>query len=333
MHLIKTTSALQTAKESCTNVILLIVSAVALCVSPAIALADSCIGETNWRVASGDWFTGSNGTNGVPNSSTSAQVNNGGTATIGTTGAVSCDLTLGALGTQSGRVVVDHGSYAIQFDAAVGESGTGVLSIKNGGTATAVSAAIATVQTNPSSNGTVSVDGGSFTVTGAISVGGNAGSAGGTGLLTVTNSGTVSAGSVHAWQSGTVTGNGTVTTTTTDGTKIDGTLEPSSGQLIISGGDLIFNGTTALMLCNIVPASADNVSVSAGRALLTGKLKVRMTGTFTPGTTYTLLHADNGLFGTTFSSVSLSYPTNQCFNPVVTYDANNVYLYLQSTCL
>ena len=57
-----------------------------------------------------------------------------------------------------------------------------------------------------------------------------------------------------------------------------------------------------------------------------------MTGTFTPGTTYTLLHADGGLTNT-FSSVSIRYPTNQCFTPVVTYDANNVYLYLQANCL
>jgi len=102
---------------------------------------------------------------------------------------VSCDLTLGADATQSGRVVVDHGSYTIQFDAAVGQSGTGALTIKNGGAVTAIQAAIATVQTNPSSNGTVSVDGGTFTLSGGIYVGGDVGSAGGTGLLTVTNSG------------------------------------------------------------------------------------------------------------------------------------------------
>ena len=327
----KKKSGSQTTQRFSKNVILLIPSAVAFCASPAIALADSCIGQTNWNVASGSWFTANNWTNGVPNSATSAQINNGGTATIGTTGAVSCDLTLGALGTDSGRVVVDHGSYAIQFDAAVGESGTGVLNIKNGGTVSAASAAIATVQTNPSSNGTVSVDGGSFTVAAAISVGGNAASAGGTGLLSVMNSGTVTAASVHAWQSGTVTGNGTVTTTGGT-TTIEGTLEPSSGQLAISGGDLTFNGTAALMLCNVVPASADNVYVASGVASLTGKLKVRMTGIFTPGTTYTLLHCyapRNGIF----SSTSITYPTNQCFTPVITYDANNVYLNLQETCL
>ena len=323
--------ASRTAQQLCKIIILLIVTGITLWASPAIVLADSCTQQTNWNVASGSWFTATNWTNGVPNSSKSAQVNNG-TATIGTTGAVSCDLTLGALGTDSGRVVVDHGSYTIQFDAAVGESGTGVLTIKNGGTASATSAAIATVQTNPSSNGTVSVDGGSFTLTSAIWVGGNANTAGGTGLLSVTNSGTVTAASIHAWQSGTVTGNGTVTTTSGT-TTIEGTLEPSSGRLTISGADLTFNGTAALMLCNVVPATADNVYVSSGAASLTGKLKVRMTGTFTPGTTYTLLHADNGLNGTTFLFVSISYPTNQCFNPVVTYDANNVYLNLQSTCL
>jgi len=126
-----------------------------------------------------------------------------------------------------------------------------------------------------------------------------------------------------------VTGNGTVSTTSGP-TTIEGTLEPSSGTLTIDGNltFLTSGSITPLMLSNVVPASADNVDVS-GAATLTGKLKVRMTGTFTPGTTYTLLHADTVLNGT-FSSVSITYPTNQCFTPMITYDANNVILNLVS---
>jgi len=158
-------------------------------------------------------------------------------------------------------------------------------------------------------------------LSGALDVG-----AGGTALLTITDGGSVTAASVHLYPSGTLTGNSTVTTT--GGTTVEGTLEPSSGRLTI-GGSLSFSGTSSLMQCNVVPGGADNVSV-AGTASLTGKLKVTMTGSFTPGTTYTLLHSQ-GPLSNQFSSYSINYPTNQCFTPVITYDyvANNVNLYLQ----
>jgi T5SS/PEP-CTERM-associated repeat protein len=319
----KIKSASQTAQKFSQNAILLIVSAVALCASPAIALAESCIGETDWKVASGSWFVADNWTAGVPNSFTRAQISNGGTATIGSTGAASCDLNLPASATQSGRLVVDHGSLDITFDAAVGSYGRGVLTITNGGSVTAASATIAATS---GSVGTVSVDGGSFTLAGGIYVGGDAGSAGGTGLLTVTNGGTVTAASSYVWSSGTLTGNCNINTTS--GTTVEGTLEPSSGRLTI-GGNLTFFGSAALMQSNVVPASADNVYVSGGAASLTGRLKVRLTGTFTAGTTYTLLHCD-GLRNGTFSTYSINYPTGQCFSPVVSYDAHNVYLTLVS---
>lgn len=150
--------------------------------------------------------------------------------------------------------------------------------------------------------------------------------AGGTGLLSVTNSATVTAASVHVWPSGTLTGNSTVSISTTGGgVTIDGTLEPR-GQLTI-GGNLTFNGSAASMQSNDVRSSADNVVVS-GTASLSGKLSVTMTGTFTPGTTYTLLHAPGGRNGM-FGSQSINYPTGQGFTAIIRYDANNVYLYLE----
>jgi hypothetical protein len=54
------------------------------------------------------------------------------------------------------------------------------------------------------------------------------------------------------------------------------------------------------MQCNVVPTNSGNDAHVTGAATLTGKLSVTMTGTFTCGTTYTLLHADNGL-GVPFS--------------------------------
>lgn len=330
----KTKSTFQTARTFTTSTILLAVTALALLASSGSRAAESCTVATYWRVASGDWFVGSNWTNDVPNASKSAQVNNGGTATIGPTpAAVSCDLTMGANATESGRVVVDNGSYNIQFDAAVGQSGRGVLTIKNGGTVHAVSAAIATVQTNPSSNGTVSVNGGSFTLSGGIYVGGDVGGRGGTGLLTVTNSGTVTAASVHVWQSGTLAGNSTVSTTNGI-TTVDGTVAPNGGGTTLTfDGDLQLNGD-ATTQCNVTPqdpSTTPQVSVSA-QVSLGGRLSVTMTGDFSSAPTrFTLLYADTfDVNHNTFDSKSINYPTGQGWTPQITYDYTgghvNIYL-------
>jgi autotransporter family porin len=302
-------------------IILLIVSGITLCASPTTVLADSCTQQTNWSVSSGSWFVGSNWSAGVPNLNKSAQINNGGTATISSTGAESCDLTLGGAATDSGTLVVNQGALNMSLDAAVGGYGKGTLTITNGGTVTAALAAIAAVS---GSKGAITVTGtnSQCTLSGALNVG-----VGDTGLLTISSGGVLTAANVHVYASGTLTGNSTVTATS--GATIEGTIEPSSGRLTIAG-NLTFFGIAPVLQCNVVPASADNVYVSGGTASLTGRLKVKMTGTFTPGTTYTLLHADvrNG----TFSSTSIIYPTNQCFTPVITYDPNNVYLYLEPTC-
>jgi hypothetical protein len=216
----------------------------------------------------------------------------------------------------------------------VGSNGRGGLTITNGGVVNMASAG-ASIASFAGSHGSVTVDGvnqdgtkSQLAGSGPIYLGGTIDGPGGDGLLTVTNSATVTATNIHVYPSGTLTGNSTVTVTTTSGTTVEGTLEPSSGRLTI-GGNLTFFGTAPVMQSNVVPASADNVYVSSGAATLTGKLKVRMTGTFTPGTTYTLLHCDSPRNGT-FSSVSITYPTDQCFTPVITYDANNVYLNLVS---
>jgi T5SS/PEP-CTERM-associated repeat protein len=257
-------------------------------------------------------------------------IGNGGTAQITsqTQTAYACALFLGRYSGNSGRVSVNHGTLNMCGELDVGTDGRGGMTITNGGIASTASAGAA-IAFSQFSHGSVTVDGVNSQLTGIgpIYVGGSTNGAGGDGLLTVTNSATVTAPNIRVYTSGTLTGNSTVTTTT--GTTVEGTLEPSSGRLTI-GGNLIFSGNGALMECNVVPASADNVYVSGGAATLTGRLKVTMTGTFTAGTTYTLLHADGGLGGTQFLSVSITYPTNQCFTPVVTYDTNNVILTLVS---
>ena len=79
-----------------------------------------------------------------------------------------------------------------------------------------------------------------------------------------------------------------------------------------------------------MPASADNVNVS-GVASLAGKISVTMTGTtFTAGSTYTLLHAAGGIDPNhpQFQFKSIKGGSGDCFTPLITYDAHNVYLYL-----
>ena len=69
-----------------------------------------------------------------------------------------------------------------------------------------------------------------------------------------------------------------------------------------------------------------------GEATLDGRLLVTMSGTFSPGMRFTLLHADYGRTpNTTFSQgVSIKYTPDPRFRPAITYDANNVYLDLES---
>jgi T5SS/PEP-CTERM-associated repeat protein len=294
----KTKFTSQTTRKLTKKVILLAITALALFASPGVALATDCLPQTTWTDSAGSWFTAGNWNNGVPSSGTAALINNGGTAQITASLPVAnaCSLTLGPNATQSGNVSVSIGTLQVNTSVVVGDQGTGSLSVTNGGSVTS----------------------------GAMSVGGTT-SGTGTGLLTVTDSATVTATSVVVNGSGTLTGNGTVSTT--NGTTIYGTLAPSGGRLTMSSGNLSFIGSAPLMESKVTPTSQDNVYVSAGAASLTGRLSVSMSGTFTPGATYTLLHANvrNG----TFSSVSINYPTCQCFTPEIQYDAHNVNLYLK----
>ena len=189
------------------------------------------------------------------------------------------------------------------------------------------------------SNGAATVDGSSqwnVAVSGGngLDVGGDHNGAGGTGLLTVTNAGKVTTVSAHLWASGTVTGNATVSTT--NGTVVDGTVAPNGG-----GTTLTFDGAGALQLnsgattqCNVTPqdpSTTPQVSVT-GQVSLGGRLSVTMTGDFSSAPTrFTLLYAGsvapNHPF---FNSQSITYPTNQCWTPQITYVSmgGHYYVYL-----
>lgn len=321
--------ASQTApKPSRKNAILLAAAVLAFFVSGAFGAT------TSWTLqGTGNWFTGENWSNGEPDSTTDAQINNSGTAQISADApmAEALSLTLGLNAGESGTVEVSppFGDLTVGEAIFVGKGGSGKLTITQGTVISATASIASLTNELVSSNGVAIVDGthhSAWAITGRFDVGGYNDTPGGVALLSVTNGGSVSAASLHVYSSGTLTGNGTVSTTTS-GTTVEGTLEPS-GQLTI-GGNLTFAGIAPTMQCNVVPASADNVNITSGTATLSGRLSVTMTGTFTLGTQYTLLTTDLGRIGT-FSSYSIKFPPGQNFSPQINYDANHVYLYLAS---
>lgn len=303
---------------------------------------------TTWTGTSGDWFSGTNWSNGVPNSSKDALINNGGKAAITSSGAAAHSLILGQYYQDSGEV--DAGTSAdlnVSSAIYVGSLGTGTLNISNGATVESITGYIAASAVAPASNGSVTVTGSNSTwnvgrinfLSSRLFVSGNENGDGGTGLLSITNGGAVlvtnnnNYASVTVGSSGTLTGNGTLATTSEPTVVVKGTLAPSSGTLSVGGSLstsnlILFN--TATTACDVTPQDAPTtpqVDIS-GTALLDGRLSVTMTGTFTCATTrYTLLHSAGVLNGT-FQSVSINYPTNQGFTPHITYDyvGNRVYL-------
>jgi T5SS/PEP-CTERM-associated repeat protein len=315
----KTKSTLETPRKLTKKLILIVITALLLPMSAAFGAT------TTWIDATGNWFIGTNWDNGEPDLTTDAQINNGGTAQILTDvpQAVALSLTLDLNAGNSGTVEVSppHGGLTVEEGIFVGYQGKGNLNVNDGDS---VSSATASIASFTGGSGSAALrEGGIWTVTGRFDVGGYIDTAGGVALLSIANSATVTAASVHVYNSGTLTGNGTVTTS--DGTTIEGTLTPSGGTLSF-GGNLAFT-SSGTMECHVVPTSADKVDVS-GQASLAGKISVTMTGTtFTAGSTYTLLDATNGRFGT-FQFISVKGGSGDCFTPIITYDASNVYLYL-----
>jgi len=278
-------------------------------------------------------------------------------------------LTLGANQGDKGTVSVDtiYGGLAVLPDCErntpgdiyVGNRGSGTLTVTNGGKVWNGHCYIAAVA-NPdqASNGAVTIKGeGSVWILAGDECSGGAGlfigstatsDVGGTALLDVRDGAmievvnSVDVPDVKVGLSGTLTGNGLLILSGSipgsDTAVVLGTLAPG-GTLRIAGNlRLELSATT---VCSVTPQASDNVQVVQqwgnrtdggwGHATLDGKLSVTMTGDFTPGTSFTLVHADAGRSGT-FHSYSIKYnpvPGGQCFTPTVTYDANNVYLYLE----
>jgi outer membrane autotransporter protein len=196
--------------------------------------------QTNWVGQTGSWNVPSNWDNGVPDTSNSATIDNGGTALVQSGTNLSSDLFVGLL--DSGNLVVQNqatlsagplviGLFAsdsnvtvtgpgstltINGNAQVGAFGTGILTVQNG--ATVQIADYLQLGLFSDSDGTVAVNGtgSSLISAGNIVVGGS-----GTGRLTIANGGAVTSTNnveigFEAGGTGTVvvTGSGSILTST-----------------------------------------------------------------------------------------------------------------------
>jgi T5SS/PEP-CTERM-associated repeat protein len=153
------------------------------------ALTRVAFAQTIWNTQSGDWFQTANWSDGVPDSATDTQVNNGGTPQVAAAGASTNNLYLGFDAGDSGNLLVS-GSGTLQAAnlLAVGYTGTGTMTAINGATVSDLDGGVGGV---PESNGTVLIDGVGSTWTNSVSLGvGGFGN----GTLTISNGGTVISG-------------------------------------------------------------------------------------------------------------------------------------------
>ena len=190
----------------------------------------------------------------MPNSTTDAHINNGGTAQIGSGGDTALNVVLGLTAGHSGSLSLPFlgDSLLASGDITVGDSGTGTMGISMAGLASSVNGVIGNAA---GSTGTVTVDGGfiifssRWNMSSSLTVG-NAG----TGTLNITNGGIVSVGSVSSiansdGSTGTVTvdGMGSTWTNTNNlfvGGNGNGTLHITSGGSVSNLNGIIGTGTS-----------------------------------------------------------------------------------------
>lgn len=310
-----------------------------------------------WTANAGDWSDRANWNPDVPDCFNDVYINNGGKAEIHTYldfEDLAHSVTLGRFAGDSGHLAID-GTYSGRLnvcnegDVYIGNEGNGTVTIDHEGIITSGNVFIAASRR---SNGSVTVTGVNSiwsicngcpggpegTVLPQLNIGMNSsGENGGTALLSVSDYGLVvvyNFSSEHpavlVGPSGTLTGNGIVEMRggSSSVMEIRGTIAPT-GRTLTIGGDLTFNGTSA-MQCNVTQqdnATSPQVSV-LGQVSLDGRLSVTMTGDFSSAPTrYTLLSASsrdpNHPF---FFSVSIKYPTAGGWTPHITYDGGYVYL-------
>jgi T5SS/PEP-CTERM-associated repeat protein len=339
-----------------------------LAASNSIGRAQECPGTATWVGGIGDWFVGTNWSPSgcVPTETVDAFINNGGTAQILAGTATAESVHLGENQGDSGSAKV-AGASTILYPGTiyVGNRGIGNLSIGNGGHLNGRYAYVAPLLNlgSPNSNGIVNVKGsgavlrvydsidnpgaGLFIGCTATSQG-----VGGTATVNVSDGGSIivyRAGSndpgVTVGLSGTLTGNGILFmdlgVPSSKTVKVFGTLAPGKSLTINGNLDLAPETNTASTVCQVnpqvTPQPNDKVYVSSlgggGNAYLGGRLTVVMSGTFTAGMGFNLLHADTSRIGffQHESIISLS-PLGGCLTPRIEYTAHDVNLLIVNTC-
>jgi fibronectin-binding autotransporter adhesin len=138
--------------------------------------------------------------------------------------------------------------------------------------------------------------------------------------------GSIAASSLLTVNAGaTIGGTGVLPSTTING----GTLAPGNGiGSVAVQGDLAFSPASTYLV-EISPTASDRTNVT-GTATLAGTVHVvPEAGSYAPGTTYTILNATGGVFGT-FSALTFE---SAFLCACLSYDANNVYLTVTQTGL
>ena len=220
-------------------------------------------------------------------------------------------LTLQTGASFTGNVVVDT---AAAFNPGVSASNT--LNLDSAGTGTISLAQFI----NFGHLTQTGAGGGTWTLTGAGAFANDA----------TLSSGTMSlgAGAVLTVPSMTVTGSGllggTGTVAGTVNVNNGGVLSPGNSIGVINVNGNLVLGAGAIYRVEVAPTngSADRTNVT-GSASLGGTLNAVATGgTYTPGSRYTVLHADGGLSGQ-FANVSFAPGSFGTFRPIAVYDTAN----------
>jgi T5SS/PEP-CTERM-associated repeat protein len=201
---------------------------------------------TIWVDATGDWFTAANWSAGVPDSGTTAQINNGGTAQIMATDAAASEVDLGVAAGDVGTLSVSGGGTLGPMN--IGESGTGTLNITGGGVLSSGDSVLGTF----SGSGTVTVNGrgSTWTISGDLSVGSGSG---GIGMVTINEGGQVT--SDNGFIGNGSASNGTVTVAGGNA------AWNNSGNVYVGGDASGAVGTGELHLLNAATVRAASVTV------------------------------------------------------------------------
>lgn len=243
--------------------------------------------QSNWSGSTGSWFTAGNWNNGVPTSSISAFLVNGGTAQIATGGSAESGILALGSGMNGGTILITDGSLTTHADALITPTGRISLSGSNSSMTAREDLSVNGIMT-VSGGATVSVlasgsnlfrlatgvAGASLTVEGANSLftsaaGSSVGIGGGSGTLTVRDGATAeftSGGLLVAASSG----SGTVRIEGTAGSR--GTLatdflneSTGSGMIVFDGGILTARSTQSNFLRNF---ETGDVTINSGGAFI-----------------------------------------------------------------